>query len=442
MKRILWPFAIAVLAGCSMLHAADASKESAPAADQDQETCRKNLKQIYDAVQSYRRENKDIPNWLSDLVPKHLADAEVLLCPVAKRTGQTPSGFASDPKLKTSYGYQFRPAELGNVWAGGSITYREWKRRQMGILGGEVPLLRCYLHGQRVLNLAFNGRIYESGMSWENEFADVVNPEDFAPERLAAREKHESKASDATDKSSDATSALDPNASPAEQYRALTREFEAAQREFNRLYQAAKTDADRQNIATKNYPQPQKYAGRFLEIAEKHPKDSVALDALVWVVQNARAGRENDKALEILVRDHIQSAKLGAVCQNLAYSPSPNTEKILREILEKNTEREVQGQATFSLALYLKEGRGRFTGAKSKVGEAEKLFEQVVEKFADLKHWRGSLADAAKGQLNEIRNLAVEKVAPEIEGEDPDGVKFKLSDYRGKVVMIDFWGDW
>ena len=52
------------------------------------------------------------------------------------------------------------------------------------------------------------------------------------------------------------------------------------------------------------------------------------------------------------------------------------------------------------------------------------------------------LGDAAKGQLHEIRNLAVAKVAPDIEGEDMDGVKFKLSDYRGKVVMIDFWGDW
>ena len=32
--------------------------------------------------------------------------------------------------------------------------------------------------------------------------------------------------------------------------------------------------------------------------------------------------------------------------------------------------------------------------------------------------------------------------APEIRGEDLDGVKFKLSDYRGKVVVLDFWGDW
>ena len=32
--------------------------------------------------------------------------------------------------------------------------------------------------------------------------------------------------------------------------------------------------------------------------------------------------------------------------------------------------------------------------------------------------------------------------APEIVGEDLDGASFRLSDYRGKVVVLDFWGHW
>ena len=32
--------------------------------------------------------------------------------------------------------------------------------------------------------------------------------------------------------------------------------------------------------------------------------------------------------------------------------------------------------------------------------------------------------------------------APEIAAKDLDGVAFKLSDYRGKVVLLDFWGHW
>lgn len=29
-----------------------------------------------------------------------------------------------------------------------------------------------------------------------------------------------------------------------------------------------------------------------------------------------------------------------------------------------------------------------------------------------------------------------------IEGEDVDGESFELGDYEGKVIMLDFWGDW
>ena len=33
----------------------------------------------------------------------------------------------------------------------------------------------------------------------------------------------------------------------------------------------------------------------------------------------------------------------------------------------------------------------------------------------------------------------VGKPAPEIEGTDADGRPFRLADYRGKVVLLDFW---
>jgi hypothetical protein len=36
----------------------------------------------------------------------------------------------------------------------------------------------------------------------------------------------------------------------------------------------------------------------------------------------------------------------------------------------------------------------------------------------------------------------VGETAPEIKGEDIDGIPFTLSDYRGKVVVLDFWGHW
>ena len=38
--------------------------------------------------------------------------------------------------------------------------------------------------------------------------------------------------------------------------------------------------------------------------------------------------------------------------------------------------------------------------------------------------------------------VEVGQLAPEIVGEDIEGKQFKLTDYRGKVVFLDFWGNW
>lgn len=38
--------------------------------------------------------------------------------------------------------------------------------------------------------------------------------------------------------------------------------------------------------------------------------------------------------------------------------------------------------------------------------------------------------------------LNVGDLAPEIDGDDVNGKRLKLSDFRGKVVVLDFWGHW
>jgi hypothetical protein len=76
--------------------------------------------------------------------------------------------------------------------------------------------------------------------------------------------------------------------------------------------------------------------------------------------------------------------------------------------------------------------------------EVETLFARA-EKYGDVKipvvffGSGGTVREKAKAELFQIRHLSVGKVAPDIEGEDQDGKRFKLSDYRGKVVLLDFW---
>jgi hypothetical protein len=84
--------------------------------------------------------------------------------------------------------------------------------------------------------------------------------------------------------------------------------------------------------------------------------------------------------------------------------------------------------------------KSRADAGKEVANEAEKLLKLAVEKYGDLN--RGEVGGRAMGELLELRFLAIGKEAPEIEGKDAEGIKFKLSDYRGKVVLLNFWGDW
>src|SRR6478672_11940356 len=103
----------------------------------DREACRKNLESIYKAIQAYRADHKDIPGWLSDLVPKYLKDPNVLTCPVVKRTGTVDTFGIEDPRISTAYIYEFADTPVPKSIAGGSNrTMKEWKRRQMGLVGG------------------------------------------------------------------------------------------------------------------------------------------------------------------------------------------------------------------------------------------------------------------------------------------------------------------
>jgi protein involved in polysaccharide export with SLBB domain len=166
------------------------AKEAKLAAD-EKEGCIRNLKIIYQAIQNYRADHKDIPNWLSDLVPQYINDANFLTCPACKRTGEIESGALADPKIPCSYLYEFCPLQLGKIDAPShpAKTRREWKQRQMGLVGSIVPIVRCRHHAV-VLNLAFDGRIYESPPSWEVLLTNLLDVAELQPARIFAADSN------------------------------------------------------------------------------------------------------------------------------------------------------------------------------------------------------------------------------------------------------------
>jgi hypothetical protein len=215
--------------------------------------------------------------------------------------------------------------------------------------------------------------------------------------------------------------------SRADQFKAIQKAWMKAQQDFIAVYRAAKTDEERQEVIDKKQPKPGDYVQRAWKLIDADPKDAVAADALAWVMQMDRSGR--DRAIKLLVEHHITSPKIAN-----ALSGAP--ESLLRTVLEKNPHKAVQGQAAFTLATTLQQRRQN--------KEAEALFEKIVadKEMSAAPHYRGTVGKAAESALFEIRHLAIGKEAPEVTGEDIDGQPLRLSDFRGKVVVLDFWGNW
>lgn len=170
-----------------------AQTNAAELALQEKEACIKNLKTIYTAVQAYQLKHKDLPNWLSDLVPDYLPDNNVLICPVCRRTGRIEDPPLADPNITSSYLFEFCPLSIGNMVPGAAHrTRRDWKRRQMGVVGSAVPIIRCRHHSP-ALNVSFDGNVYESPGQWELAFTNRVNLADLSAAALFADEAGEAR---------------------------------------------------------------------------------------------------------------------------------------------------------------------------------------------------------------------------------------------------------
>ena len=75
--------------------------------------------------------------------------------------------------------------------------------------------------------------------------------------------------------------------------------------------------------------------------------------------------------------------------------------------------------------------------------DAQQLLQRIQTEFAKIEGATGeTLGDQAKDMLYALENLSVGKKLPDLKAENLDGKAEKLSDYLGKVVVLDVWATW
>ena len=159
-------------------------------------------------------------------------------------------------------------------------------------------------------------------------------------------------------------------------------------------YRAAKNDKDRQALLAT-------YADKFVDLAAKAPKDDERIDILT---------------------------------QMAARMPVPDAVQVKVSTLVKKVIDNAKADKTLRLrALTL------FMGAQEKIVMGSKDAKAVAAAKKDMDEYRKLIAKEFKG---EIKDLFVGATMPDLKGKNLDDKDVKLSDLKGKVVVLDIWATW
>jgi RNA polymerase sigma factor (sigma-70 family) len=260
---------------------------------------------------------------------------------------------------------------------------------------------------------------------------------------------------------------------PAQQKHAIIAKWEKEWEQFNDRLGKAKTAKEREKLLEQERPSGEACARDLLALARKHPGKPVAMEVLSWIVEYTDGTAAAQQALALLRHDYLTTRMIADCCTLAVHGRHrEEIEALLRAVLAKSPYRVAKGQACSGLAEFLRDQAARarfvqrlaakdFTEYEGVYGqvefrrlrsadpaaldrEAEKLYERVVAEFANVFPSRATepLGKRAQRCLDEIRLLAIGRTAPEIKGEDIDGKALKLSDHRGKVVVLVFWATW
>lgn len=231
------------------------------------------------------------------------------------------------------------------------------------------------------------------------------------------------------------------------QYRRLVMQFNSLNQELLKDQRDAVTPEQKAAVQIAMAQLVREYATKFMAIASQAPQDATGLEALGWVASRAAAGSEFDAALELLGEHHPGVTGLEVVCRRLFYHPTDKGSEFLERVINKNPQPGIRAVARTALAIHVR--RQYEEGAQGAMaGRAEELLERALREFDSVPSPQGtrmlnSDLVIARSELEHLRGpLAIGKIAPDIKGQDLDGIEFKLSDYRGKIVVFLFWNEW
>lgn len=199
--------------------------------------------------------------------------------------------------------------------------------------------------------------------------------------------------------------------------------YKSLMQETVKAFRSAETPQEKTKVLDK-------YSPKFVEFAEKHAKEPVALQALLTVVMMPSTGGKDSpksKAIELLKKDHATSKEIAPLLRQLAMRDSEGIGEFLKAVIAKNPDKNVRAKA---LEAVIASRENALVGADE---------EKAAAIRKEIEEHRKLITDEYKGL---IKDLFVGAKMPELTSKNLEGKEVKLSDLQGKVVVLDLWATW
>ncbi len=195
-----------------------------------------------------------------------------------------------------------------------------------------------------------------------------------------------------------------------------------------------------------------KHRAALLTIANQEPKSWPALQALCYACDLSNDGTPQSagclaQACESLAQHHLQSRHFTAAIERLGGHTDAACCDLIAKALADSPHAEIRAHAALASAMsklqwLALEGGPDLAVTKAARDTVESLAARLAKEFANIPLGQGKGSDYAPQLTAQLTALPVGLPAKEITGVDPAGKEFKLSDYKGRVVMLDFFADW
>jgi len=225
---------------------------------------------------------------------------------------------------------------------------------------------------------------------------------------------------------------------PEQKLKALIDEYNAKMAEVNEGIRKAPTDDEKLKIW--NSRPGKDWASKFKSVAEEAKGTETAAQGWMWVLKlDPDNKKQCQETIDLLLAEHMTSPALGELPGMLSpyrFSEDFVVER-LRALVAESPHDQVRAGALYTLGTTLLDSRD-----PAKKAEGRDCMTAVQTEYGKLAYGNGTYATAAERYLFELDKLQIGMVAPDFQATDENGVQWKLSDYKGKVVVVDFWGIW